>query len=365
MMKDFLVNLDTQSIQDTANDKVIYFSFDDFMERFVRGNNCFICGASPGEKSFNDEHIIPDWILRRFKLHDEEITLPNETTMQYGKYKIRCCAACNSFLGEVLETPISKYLNEPYAKLVKKIEEDPLIVDHLFIWMCLIYIKTHLKNTTLLLERDKRLDAGKIGDRFDWHHIHHVHCMARVYYTDAKVHEKVYGSMLILPALPAGDNEPFDYMDSVGAQCAMIRVGETCILAVLNDSKAGQILLDNWLKKISGPLTIFQLKELFAHLVFINLHLKERPVYYSGIGEQGYQIGVTLPEKLELADKAEQIVTAGELLHNYVSPLIPDDNPDRVAILQTIKEGKRSYFFNEKGEFVDYSRIPEGRYDVE
>jgi hypothetical protein len=356
-MKAFLVNRETQSIRDIAGDKTTYFSFDEFMQRIVKGDNCFVCGASPAEKPFNDEHIIPDWILRRFKLHGQTITLPNETTMPYGKYKIRCCAECNSFLGEVLEKPISRYLNGSYEELVRKIGEDPSIIDQLFIWMCLIYIKTHLRNTTLLLQRDKRLDAGKIGDHFDWNHIHHVHCMARVYYTGAIVHEKVYGSMLILPALSAGDNEPYDYMDSVAAQCVLIRVGETCILSVLNDSKAGQIVLDNWLKKISGPLTTFQLKELFAQLVFINLHLKERPVYHSGIGSEGYEIGVTLPEKLELADKAEQIVTAGELLHNYVKPLIPDDNPDRAAILQSIKEGKRSYFFNEKGEFVNYSRI--------
>ncbi len=41
------------------------------------GRCCFICGAQPGSKVFNDEHVIPEWVLRKFNLFNRTITLPN------------------------------------------------------------------------------------------------------------------------------------------------------------------------------------------------------------------------------------------------------------------------------------------------
>jgi hypothetical protein len=352
----YIVNQDTDTITDVALDKIVYFGFRDFMDNLVKGNNCFICGASPNGKTFNDEHVIPDWVLRRFNLHKEKITLPNDTTIRYGQYKLPCCVDCNAFLGKTLEKPISDLLNGSYRDLVKQIDEDRSIVTQLFIWMSLIYSKTHLKNTTLLQQRAKGADAGFIGDVLDWNHMHHVHCIARSAYSGAAIDERVFGSMLILPASTKEENDNFDYMDSVPAQCAMIQVGEICIFAVLNDSAACQALFAPWLKKISGALTSFQLKEIFAHMVFLNMHIKQRPVYHSGLTARGYEINVDLPETLELADKTQQVVTVGELLHNYIGPLLPESFPDREAILQSIKEGKRQFLLNEEGEFAGASK---------
>ena len=47
--------------------------------RFIReigeGNCCFICGANPGSKAFNDDRVIPDWVLAKHGLHSNRITL--------------------------------------------------------------------------------------------------------------------------------------------------------------------------------------------------------------------------------------------------------------------------------------------------
>jgi hypothetical protein len=333
----------TQTIKDVANDKTAYFGYHDFMEDIIKGDNCFICGCSPLSKEFNNEHIIPDWILRKFNLHDEHITLPNGTYIRYGQYKVPCCKECNSDLGKLVETPISNCLSTSYDELVREIKADNSIIPQLFIWMCLLYIKTHLKDTTLLQNRDKRKEAGNIGDHFDWSEMHHVHCMSRVYHTGAIVNEQVYGSILILPALSIGEEPQFDYMDSAAAQAAMIQVGDICIISVLNDSCASQSVFSNLLEKISGPLTPFQLKEIFVHMVYINLHLRERPKYLSTISERGYEIEVTLPEKLEILPEKEQIISLGELLFFYMDKFISEDMPEREQFLHSIREGKRRY----------------------
>jgi hypothetical protein len=136
----------------------------------------------------------------------------------------------------------------------------------------------------------------------------------------------------------------------------MIRIGQIAVFAVMNDSRACQILFKSYLDKIDGPLTPLQLKEIFAHLVFINFHLKVRPLYQSTISPNGYEIIVKLPEKPELVGKSIQVFTVGELLSKYVVDYLPDDLPNRSALLQEIKDEKRQFLFNEAGEFANYSK---------
>jgi len=70
---------DKSIINDQA--KVIFFSLERFRTDIVEGHCCFICGARPDANAFNDEHVVPRWILKRFdllqdtgsaeRLHDE------------------------------------------------------------------------------------------------------------------------------------------------------------------------------------------------------------------------------------------------------------------------------------------------------
>ena len=63
---------------------------------------------------FNDEHIIPRWILKRFGLFDKQITLPSGERRHYRGYRIPCCVTCNSLLGDTVEAPISQLLDGDY-----------------------------------------------------------------------------------------------------------------------------------------------------------------------------------------------------------------------------------------------------------
>jgi hypothetical protein len=56
------------------NGKVLVFSTKRFIEDICLGDCCFICGAKPDEKPFNNEHILPDWVLRRYDLFARTIT---------------------------------------------------------------------------------------------------------------------------------------------------------------------------------------------------------------------------------------------------------------------------------------------------
>ena len=127
----------------TIDKKVIFFGIEDFMDKIANGDCCFICGAEPNSKKFNNEHIIPDWILKKYNLNSNFITLPNGTKFKHNQYKVPCCKDCNSELGEVYEKPISQLLSKSYSEIIEIIKQEPETVHFLFRWLNLIFLKTH------------------------------------------------------------------------------------------------------------------------------------------------------------------------------------------------------------------------------
>ena len=131
------------SIIDRAG-KVIFFSAQRFVDDICLGNCCFICGARPEEKPFNDEHILPEWLLRRYDLFTKTITLPNDRMVRYDRYTVPCCADCNSLMGRLIEEPVSQVVQAGTDAVIEYIKKDGGL--KMFIWTGLIFLKIHLKD---------------------------------------------------------------------------------------------------------------------------------------------------------------------------------------------------------------------------
>ncbi|AXT59287.1 hypothetical protein D1816_02630 [Aquimarina sp. AD10] len=335
--------------------QIVFYNLQDFIKSIIENDNCFICGASPDSKDFNDEHIIPNWLLKKHSLHKQFVTLPNGTKFRYGQYVVPCCVDCNSELGDVYETPISKLLSKPYEQMIKEIQQDTEIVKLLFKWLSLIYLKTHLKDRNLLSSQDRRKDLGYISDDYYWEDFHHIHCIARSHHTKADIDKRVYGTMFILPAIVHDSLGGFDYLDSQTGKTIMLQTGDISIIANLNDSCAGLTAFNEQMMKLNGSLSGFQLREIVAHMNFINLSLKERPVYRSLIGYDGkYKIVAEVPDEVILLDENERFTSPGQFLRYYVKDMIGDIE-NKEQILNEIENGKRNYLFDEDGNFIDHS----------
>lgn len=266
----FLIQTVDGSILD-SDGKILFFSFERFKSDIVEGECCFICGVSPDHATFNNEHVLPDWILRRYDLHQKTITLPNSTTFRYGQFTIPCCEECNKTMGRTFEEPISKIFEKGSNALSHELKENgPWL---LFCWMCLIFVKTHLKDTNLNFHLDRRKGDERIGDLHDWSELHHIHCMARSFYTGVELSKEAMGSLLVLPAKIRPHFESFDYGDLSFVATMTLRIDDTAIIAVLNDSQAALSVYYEELEKIRGPLSPLQVREIGVHLGFINLHI--------------------------------------------------------------------------------------------
>lgn len=221
----------------------------------------------------------------------------------------------------------------------------------LFCWMCLIFLKTHLKDKGLAVHQDHRKGTEKIGELHSWGDLHHIHCMARSFYTCCNIRPEVIGSLIVLPAKILPYREPFDYCDLSFAQTMLLRVDDIAVIAVFDDSNACLSVIQDFIRKIKGPLSPLQLRELATHMAAINIHLSERPMFGSSVnvltGE--YEIGAERPEEIELKEWESEIL--GRMMHHICGGAMPEYD-EKSQILENIKTGRYTFMFNDKGEFV-------------
>jgi hypothetical protein len=301
------------------NGKVLVFSTKRFIGDICLGDCCFICGAKPDEKPFNNEHILPDWMLRRYDLFARTITLPNGTLVRYDRYTVPCCVDCNSLMGQEIEKPISEAVHGGPESFAEFIHNNGL---HVITWMGLIYLKTHLKDRKYRVHLDQRKGEEKIADQYEWEYLQHLHAMVRSFYTGCRVDKEAVGSFLGVSVTEQASAEKFDFGDLYLAQTMFLRLDEMGMVAVFNDSGAAMSRFWERLQRITGPVSELQLREIMVDFSYLNLHLKERPIFEveSNISDQTCRISVKRGS-LDLVDL--DIAVRGRLMHHAFKDILP------------------------------------------
>jgi hypothetical protein len=256
-------------------------------------------------------------------------------------------------MSKTFEEPISELVSSGYNAVVKHIKNDGPW--RLFCWFSLIFLKTHLKDKALRFHLDKRKGAETIADNYVWEMLHHVHCVARSFYTKAALDKEILGSFFVLPAKQSANYEHFDYRDLYEARTILLRLEDICFIAVLNDSCASSIAFCQHSEKLSGTLSPIQLREVMAHLAHINLHLKKRPQYYSLFSStEGYQIVAELPPSVELEGDSQEefgrvfFACTEDILRHFL-------NRDIEEIKDHVRHGRYSFLFDKDGNFLQDS----------
>lgn len=335
---------------ETEDGRTILFSVDRFLAEIEGGDGCFICGAKPGSKQFTNEHVIPDWILRNRGLHSSNIVLPNQAAFMYGRYVVPCCKDCNESMSAEFEDPISEAFAKGYEGVANLMRTGQATL--LWRWLALIFLKLHLKHRELRWNLNRKLDDAKISDAYDWTQLHHVHCVVRSFYTGAKIDPRVYGSVFVWPASEVEETESFDFANLLPAASILIRVGSVIVFAVLNDSGFVVNGLKDVLRKIAGPMTILQSRELLAKFCHCNLSIEPRPRYHSNVdlwtGEYG--IGADIPEEITLFEEP-RLEQYGEIMAFFVREILAGAGADP-QILDYVRQGRYTFLFGQDGKFL-------------
>lgn len=267
-----------QTIRNGAGE-VLLFSWPDFVTTICEGTSCFICGRSRREVAFNDEHIVPNWTLRVFGLHQKTVTLPNGQRTVYGNYTIPCCKPCNDEMARTFEDPMSALIRAGGDAIQDHMVEHGGLLP--FTWMALIFLKLHLKDRRLKRHLDRRLGDHPISADYTWEHMHHLHAVARAFHINATVEREAVGSLFVFPI----DAEPtdFDLITFTDAQTMLLQLGRTGMIAVFDDSCAALNRVMWIVEKITGPVSTFQARDLAAHFAMANLDLINRPRFWTRI----------------------------------------------------------------------------------
>jgi hypothetical protein len=346
----------TREADDTVVDargKIIAFGEKRFLDDICLGDCCFICGARPGEKPFNNEHVFPEWLLRRLDLFDKSITLPNRAEVRYDRYTVPCCAECNSLMGDEIEKPVSEAVSAGYDALVELLERRPLAMA---VWMRLIFVKTHLKDRTMRFHLDARKGQEKIGDLYQWEHLRYTYSFVRCFYTDTLVPREALGAVLVIPVKRVFSAHRFDFADNFIGQTMLLRLDDVAVLTVFDDCGAVLALMGDKLKSLTGPVSEFQLRELFVEMTWLNMHLKNRPAlgFEIDLEQEIYRFTCELPSKLELIELDYEL--RGRLYHYNLGdnfPMIRGAGMTDEETMAAVKAGKFTLLFDRDGKFID------------
>lgn len=336
---------------------IVYFGIERFVRDICLGDCCFICGAQPGSVPFNDEHILPQWVLRRYDLHARTINLPNGTSFRYDRYTIPCCEACNTLMGRMLEEPMRTLVERGYDAIVDHQEN----AGHLlfYVWAGLIFLKMHLKDRKLRANLDLRKGTATISEdlEYNWQGLHYLHTLVCCFATGAVIDPSALGSFVSIRVQEDPSEKSFDLADLYDAQAIMLRIDGFAFLAAFNDARGSGLFLKQKLDRITGAVSSLQLRELFTDLCFLNLHLKKHPPTQSAflLQEEIHAMKgeILVPELLELDYEVR-----GRLLEYYFREQhgkVKSYNFSDAEIEAMMKSGRLTFLFDADGRFFETS----------
>jgi hypothetical protein len=158
----------------------------------------------------------------------------------------------------------------------------------------------------------------------------------------------VIGSLAILPAKQRTHISPFDYIDNYPSQSMLLRMDDICMVAVLNDAQASLQGFPE-IRRITGPLSPPQMREILAHLSHMNLNLIERPRFSSHIDPDGaYLLGVELPESWRIG--TDHLEVFGDLMLRWCHEFLVGD-PQEEEKLRWMKQRRLSFLWDDRGRF--------------
>lgn len=335
--------------------RTLVFGVNSFRSVVCSGESCFYCGASKGSKPFNDEHVIPRWLLRKHNMFDQTIRLPNRTSMVYSQYTVPCCEECNSFLGWTIEKPVRDLFDGGYQNLIEYLKgEGPWLLS---VWIALVFFKTHLKDVFLRAYRDQRKPQFALGDIYEWEDLHHAYCIARIPYVPSTVQSAAFGSVFVFPTVDLPGITCFDYCDFFKTQSVLIRSNDIGIVAVLNDGFAvHSVLRSELIPRITGRVTPIQLREILARVAYTNSLIANRPDFCSEVHTDTGQHFIHAQTLKSVALEDEEPERLGGIM-TYLLKEFPvlHDSSERDVVEQRLRSGKVTYLFDENDEFVDDS----------
>ena len=233
--------------------------FDAVAKRRFGATICFLCGCKLTKSNRTDEHVIPRWVQKRFKLWDQKLVLLNGTEIPYRLLTIPACVNCNRDSLAPIENQVRTAV-EKSADAVRSLPRESL-----FFWLGKILYGILYREHLLQLNRSSRskrpIVSREMLRRFQLHHY---------FLQGSRVPIKFE---LFFPAsirvvhtqCPVDIDQQFDFRDAPGDLLITLRLGSVGIIAALQDGGVLQALRERFPKFRFHP---YQFTELAAQFFY-------------------------------------------------------------------------------------------------
>lgn len=234
--------------------------------------HCFICGISVEQRPVTEEHILSQWLLRRFDLWDRTITLLNWTDIKYSQLKIPCCSVCNNDHLSRIEKEVQQGVEQGFEKFRQ--------IDELTIYQWLAKIRFGILFKELSLDADRgNKELGKIIGPKVMHEHQNLHRLLQSVRLPFRFISKPW-SVWILRSHTYPRKYDFDFWDFFESLTVYIRMHDTAVIMCLEDNAYQQEARDDFFKQFDGvTLHPCQLEELAVRVSYQNALLRRTPEY--------------------------------------------------------------------------------------
>ena len=246
--------------------------FEAVLKRRFGKSTCFLCGKRLGSKNRADEHVISKWVLERYDLWNEDLTLLNRTSIPYRQAVIPCCYDCNNQHLQTIEKAMSEAV-EGGPDGVKALDHHSL-----FLWCGKIYYGLLYRELSLKRDRASRSNQTIINREFlQMYQMHHFFLQsARVPMNFCDFHPA--SIMVFETQEPVNPKLKWDYSDNHNLffSCRMGRVG---IIAFLQDGGAQRGFFPYFDEYKTFALHPLQFQEIVAKCFYKSLLFNRTPKY--------------------------------------------------------------------------------------
>ena len=287
----------------------LYNPFGDFA---FPENECFLSGRTV--ENIETVPVFPEWIMKRYLLHEKTMTMLAENVVKYSDIKVPCASEVIEKVN-VLENEIQKAFEAGYDEVVKI----PKL--HLFQWMAKMMYGVLYNDIVHGIHQNKTKDKAFTLSPLLTKKFANLHLMLQSMITPMKFNDFIPWSIVVVPVNYSQDI--FNYKDETKNINFSLGMNGFGIVACLQDNgenrKHHKSLLDKIGSKTLHPI---QFEELWSRFLYSNYLLKTSTDYrYDTSGKVVEVELVPLPEenKTPLFGKWDD-KTFSQVLANYWKP---------------------------------------------
>lgn len=180
----------------------------------MSGLGCLFSGDAPN----TEEHVISDWLQRRFNLQRESYHLPSETGLDYRHAKV----------------PATDHDNQQFGLIEGRISRNQFVWEEVYLWLCKIHIGLMVRNVALRADMRDPSSDSIIAVHVIENQLRVFRELYRQYFSEGRfdTHTSPPGSVFVLPSLGPGC---FDFVHSFTCGCVAVNVGDYFLAASLWD----------------------------------------------------------------------------------------------------------------------------------